>query len=66
MTDIESTHDGADIRVSAPDAPFSQSGPAGAPLDLPAMPTRVNPALAQLEAWLDAILKERAARDTRE
>jgi hypothetical protein len=65
MTDIDH-HDGADVPVSAPDAPFGQGGPGRAPLDLPAMPASANPALAPLEAWLDAILMDRAARDGRE
>jgi hypothetical protein len=66
MTDIDYTNRGADIPLSAPDAPFGQGGLEGPPLELPAAQATSDVALAQLEAWLDAILVERAARDTTE
>ena len=66
MTESEHDHSGADIPLSALDAPFGDGGLGGSLLDLPALPTTSDPALAQLEAWLDAILLERLARDTQE
>jgi hypothetical protein len=36
------------------------------PLDLPPARASRDPVLAELEAWLDAILVERAARDRRD
>jgi hypothetical protein len=69
MNDIDPVDLGADIPLSAPDTPFGEGGLAGSSLDLPAAQTTsapADPVLAQLEAWLDVILVERAARDTRE
>jgi hypothetical protein len=63
MTDIDHTPHGADIPLSAPDAPFGDGGLGDSPLDLPPTPRTSDPVLAQLEAWLDAILLERAARE---
>ena len=66
MTDMDHPLHGADIPLSAPDAPFGDGSLGDAPLELPPVLRTSDPVLAQLEAWLDTILVERAARDMRE
>jgi hypothetical protein len=45
---------------------YPSSFDAASPLDLPEAQVTSDLVLAQLEAWLDAILVERAARDARD
>jgi hypothetical protein len=64
--DLAFEKDAGAIILSAPDASFGDGGLGEPLLILPAAQPASDPVLAQLEAWLDAILVERAARDSRE